>query len=160
MASSSGSSGSNPKKKRRVGDIYIEIARNEKLKWQQDYIYMLLMNPDTTQLDSDLKEWREKVISRYNEKLSNRFKRNTERAITDKKNFVRIAKHGLLFLRIWLDPDYANSFIASPKPRVNPVKFKRFYEVFLSQCCNELLSTNTTTLQAFVEKVRSIYFKL
>jgi len=152
------------KKKRRVNkkedeSIYNEIARNEKLKWQQDEIYMMLMNPDTSQLDSELKEWREKMIRTY-PNLSGRFKRNTERAITDDKNFTRIAKHGLLFLRLWLDPEYANSFIASPKPRVNPVKFKRFYEEFLSTCCNDLLSTNTTTLQAFVEKVRSIYFKL
>ena len=159
------SSSSKPKrKKRRVkkkedDSIYNEIARNEKLKWQQDIIYMMMMNPDTTYLDNELKEWRKKILSVY-PTLSNRFKKHTERVVTDDKNFIRIAKHGLLFLRIWLDPEYANSFIASPKPLVNPVKFKRFYEDHLSKCCNDLLSTNTTTLQAFVEKVRSIYFKL
>ena len=158
------SSSKNPRKKRRVikqpvESIYNEIARNEKLKWQQDIIYMMMMNPDTSYLDNELKEWREQELKRY-PNLSNRFKLYTERLLTDKKNFIRVAKHGLLFLRIWLDPAYANSFIASPKPLVNPVKFKRFYEVHLSKCCNDLLSTNTTTLQAFVEKVRTIYFKL
>lgn len=158
------SSSSRPRKKKRISkskveSIYNEIARNEKLKWQHDAIYMMLMNPDTSQLDNELKEWREEQLRIY-PTLSQRFKKLTHRAITDEKNFIRIAKHGLLFLRIWLDPEYANSFIASPKPRVNPIKFKRFYEEFLSKCCTDLLSTNTTTLQAFVEKVRSIYFKL
>lgn len=147
-------------RKRRKKSIYEEIARNEKLKWQQDDIYMMLMNPDTSQLDSELKVWRDKQLESFAGKLSERFKRNTERAITDKKRFIRIAKHALLFLHIWLEPEYAQSFIASPTPRVNPVKFKRFYEVHLDKCCRDLLNTNTTTLQAFVEKVRSIYFKL
>ena len=158
------SSSAKPKKKRRLakketGSIYNEIARNEKLKWQQDFIYMMLMNPDTTELDKQLKEWREEMLKAY-PNLSRRFKDNTDRAVNDKKNYIRIAKHGLLFLRIWLDPAYANKFIASPKPLVNPVRFKRFYEEYLSKCCDDLLSTNTITLQAFVEKVRSIYFKL
>ena len=139
--------------------IYNEIARNEKLKWESDYIYKMLMNPDTKELDCEIKEWRDKLLLKY-PNLSNRFKKNTERAISDDKKFIRIAKHGLLFLRIWLDHEYAQSFIASPKPKVNPMKFKRFYEVHLFKCCNDLLSTNITTLQAFVEKVRSIYFKL
>ena len=139
--------------------IYNQIARNERLKWQSDAIYMMLMNPDTTQIDKELHDWRKHILIEY-PKLSKRFKNNTERAITGKEKFIRIAKHGLLFLRIWLDHDYAQSFIASPHPRVNPVKFKRFYEEYLFKCCNDLLSTNTTTLQAFVEKVRSIYFKL
>ena len=158
MASSSKKRKRLPKQKVE-GSIYNEIARNEKLKWQQDDIYMMLMNPDTTQIDTELKEWRETQLKMY-PTLSKRFRKNTKRTIEDDKNFIRIAKHGLLFLRIWLDPEYANSFIASPKPRVNPLKFKRFYEQYLSKCCTDLLSTNTTTLQAIVEKVRSIYFKL
>ena len=59
-----------PKKKRRLAkketrSIYNEIARNEKLKWQQDFIYMMLMNPDTTELDKQLKEWREEMLKAY-----------------------------------------------------------------------------------------------
>tara|TARA_A100001015_G_C14992232_1_gene714505 strand:+ start:1159 stop:1623 length:465 start_codon:yes stop_codon:yes gene_type:complete len=151
---------SSTKKRKRKRSKYEEIARNEKLKWQQDDIYMMLMNPDTTKIDGELKEWREKELALYDNKLSGRFTRNTLRAIEDKKRYIRIAKHGLLFLRIWLDNEYAQSFIASPKPRVNPIKFKKFYEEHLDKCCRDLLNTNTTTLQAFVEKVRSIYFKL
>ena len=152
------SSSSGKKRKRKKLSIYEQIARVEKLKWDHDDIYMMMMNPDTTKIDKELKEWREQTIAKY-PKLSDRFQRNTQRAINDEKRFMRIAKHGLLFLRIWMDPEYARSFI-DPKPRVNPQKFKRFYEVHLDKCCRDLLNTNTTTLQAFVEKVRSIYIKL
>ena len=152
------SSSNRTKRKRKNKSIYEEIARVEKLKWDVDDIYMMMMNPDTSKIDEELKDWRDQQIKKY-PKLSKRFQKNTLRAIEDDKRYMRIAKHGLLFLRIWLDPDYAMSFI-NPKPRVNPIKFKRFYENHLDKCCRDLLNTNTTTLQAFVEKVRSIYIKL
>lgn len=157
------SSSSSAKKKirrKKKLSMYEEIQRNDRMKWKEDYIYMMLMNPDTTAIDNEIKNWRNKELKNYANTLSDRFKRNTKRAIEDKQKFIRTAKHGLLFLYIWLDPEYAQSLIASPKPRVNPSKFKVFYEEKLDVCCRDLLNTSTTTFQAFVERVRSEYFKL
>jgi len=154
----SSSSSHGTKKRKKKESIYEQIAHFEKLKWEHDDIYMFMMNKDTTKLDAELKVWRDQQLKKY-PAMSKRFERNTLRAIEEDKRYMRIAKHGLLFLRIWLDPEYAKSFI-DPKPRVNPIKFKTFYENHLDKCCRDLLNTNTTTLQAFVEKVRSIYIKL
>ena len=48
------------------------------------------MNPDTTQIDTELKEWRETQLKMY-PTLSKRFRKNTKRTIEDDKNFIRIA---------------------------------------------------------------------
>ena len=74
------SSSSGKKRKRKKLSIYEQIAREEKLKWDHDDIYMMMMNPDTTKIDKELKIWREETLAKY-PKLSSRFKRNTRTAI-------------------------------------------------------------------------------
>lgn len=147
------------KKQKKKLSRYEEIARNEHLKMQSDLIYRLLMSKDTTELDNILKTFRSQTLQSY-KNISEMFRVQTNKTINGKEHYARIAKHGLFFFYLWMNPAYAESLCSSPSPVVDPVKFERFYKEKLPKSCQELLQTRITTLQAFVEKVRTDYFTL
>ena len=62
----------------------------------------------------------------------------------------------MYFYGIYLVPKYAESLI-KPNPKVNPFKFKIFYEKILPKYCNQLLNGEITSLQKFVEEIRAEY---
>ena len=129
-------------------NIYDLYQYEEQKKMQSDIIYNILMNKDVTELDKMLKQV---VDSRKDQ--SDRFKRMTSRCLSDNS---RIAKHGLFFFCLYLDPAFAKSMLF-PEPRLNPYKFKVFYEQVLPKKCNDLLNGNINSLQRFVEEIRTEY---
>ena len=92
--------------------------------------------------------------------FSEMFRVQTKKTIEGKEHYARIAKHGLFFFYLWMNPAYAQSLCSSPTPTVDPLKFEQFYKTNLPNACQELLQTKITTLQAFVEKVRTDYFTM
>ena len=130
-------------------NIYDLYQYEEDKKMQSDIIYNIMMNKDMTVLNSML----EKVVHSRFGMQSNRFKTITSRCLSDTS---RIAKHGLFFFSLYLDPEFAKSMLF-PEPKLNPYKFKIFYEQILPKKCNDLLNGNITSLQRFVEEIRTEY---
>ena len=129
-------------------NIYDLYQFEEQKRMQSDIIYNILMNKDVSVLNDMLKN----VIDKRKEQ-SNRFQKITSRCLSDES---RIAKHGLFFFCLYLDQDFAKSMLF-PEPRLNPYKFKVFYETILPKKCNDLLNGNITSLQRFVEEIRTEY---
>ena len=129
-------------------NIYDLYQFEEQKKMESDLIYRILMNKDVTELDKMLKE----VVNNRKDQ-SDRFNKMTSRCLSDDS---RIAKHGLFFFCLYLDPAFAKSMLF-PEPKLNPYKFKIFYETILPKKCNDLLNGNINSLQRFVEEIRTEY---
>ncbi len=132
-----------------VYDLYMV---EERKKIESDIIYNILINRDTRLLDNMLKD----ILGAAQQNLPNlskRFHEMTSRCLTDKS---RIAKHGLFFFGIYLVPSFAESLV-KPDPKVNPFKFKKFYEEILPPYCNQLLNGEITSLEKFVQEIRAEY---
>ncbi|MAJ81513.1 MAG: hypothetical protein CMF41_01205 [Legionellales bacterium] len=125
-------------------DLY-NFEENKRL--QSDIIYYIMVSKDTTKLDDMLKQ----ILA--NKNFSKRFEKVTQRCLSDNS---RIAKHGLFFFGLFLCPEFARSLV-TPEPKLNPYKFKIFYETVLPKKCNDLLNGNISCLQRFVEEIRTEY---
>lgn len=133
-------------------NVYDLYMIEERKKIESDLIYNILISRDTELLDKLLQEILD-FAKQSHPKLSKRFHTITDRCISDKS---RIAKHGLFFFGIYLVPKFAESLV-KPEPRVNPFKFKNFYETVLPKYCTQLLNGQITSLQKFVEEIRAEY---
>ena len=155
----SSGSGQSHKKKPKKLTRFEAIARQEQLKRKCDLIYRVMMSKDTTELDKILQTFRETTLKQYSN-ISEMFRVQTKKTIEGKEHYSRIAKHGLFFFYLWMNPTYAQTLCSAPTPLVDPLKFERFYKTDLPNACQELLQTRITTLQAFVERVRTAYFTM
>lgn len=153
------SSRAQPEKKTKKLTRFERIAREEQLKRKSDLVYRVMMSKDTTELDKILETFTEQTLKQYGN-ISEMFRVQTKKTIEGKEHYARIAKHGLFFFYLWMNPAYAQSLCSSPTPTVDPLKFEQFYKTNLPNACQELLQTKITTLQAFVEKVRTDYFTM
>ena len=132
--------------------LYDLYQVEEQKKIESDIIYNILVSRDTTLLDKLLAQ----ILHQSNQShpgLSKRFSTITSRCLSDTS---RIAKHGLFFFGLFLCPAFAESLV-KPDPKLNPFKFKKFYESVLPKYCNQLLNGEITSLQKFVEEVRAEY---
>ena len=133
-------------------NVYDLYMIEERKKIESDIIYNILISRDTDLLDKLLNEILN-IVKQSHPNLSKRFTNISNRCIIDKS---RIAKHGMFFFGIYLVPKFAESLI-KPNPKVNPFKFKIFYEKILPKYCNQLLNGEITSLQKFVEEIRAEY---
>lgn len=138
--------------RRSLYEAYEEIEEKKK---EGDLIYRVMMELDTTEIDKILMELKESAKKEF-PNLSVRFEKFTTRSITESQLDARTAKHGMFFLFLFLNKDFADSLIQSP-PKVDPQRFKRFYEIHLPNLCNMLLNSSITSLADFVERTRSTY---
>ena len=136
-------------------EAYQDIHEKKK---ESDVIFRVLMDEDTKEIDKILIALSEEAKKEF-PNLSTRFDKYVKRTITEKQLCARTAKHGLFFLFLFLNKKYADTLIESP-PKVDPQKFKNFYENHLPRLCNMLLDSSIQGLQAFVERARSVYFKI
>ena len=146
---------SSSQERQSIYDAYMNIHEKKK---ESDLIFRVLMEENTDEIDKILIAFLKKSTEEF-PNLSSRFRKVTLRSIKEKQLCARAIKHGLFFLFLFLNKDYADTLIASP-PQVDPQKFKNFYENHLPKLCNMLLDSTITSLQDFVERTRSIYFKL
>lgn len=135
------------------------IELHEHLRMKSDLIYRILMSKDTSELDKILTTFRQQSLDEF-PNISNVFKVQTSKALAKSENYHRIAKHGLFFFYLWMKPEYAQRLCSSANPKVDPVKFQLFYTEYLPKSCQALLQSKITTLQAFVERVRTEYVTL
>ena len=138
--------------KKMTDTLYDLYQVEEQKRIESDIIYNILMSRDTALLNKLLEE----ILSETKQKhtgLSKRFDKMTRRCLSDNS---RVAKHGLFFLGLYLCPKFAQSLI-KPQPKLNPYKFKSFYENVLPIYVNQLLNGEITSLQKFVEEVRAEY---
>lgn len=146
---------SSSQERQSIYDAYMDIHEKKK---ESDLIFRIMMDESTDEIDKILIAFLESSKKEF-PKLSSRFIKVATRTIEEKHLCARTAKHGVFFLFLFLNKEYADSLIASP-PQVDPQKFKNFYENHLPKLCNMLLDSTITSLQDFVERTRSIYFKI
>lgn len=132
--------------------VYDLYGVEEQKKIESDIIYNIMISRDTTLLDQLLTEILTKTKQTH-PGLSKRFLETTNRCLSDKS---RISKHGLFFFGLYLCPEFAKSLV-TPDPKLNPFKFKIFYETVLPKYCSQLLNGEITSLQKFVEEIRAEY---
>ena len=138
--------------KKMTETLYDLYQVEEQKRIESDIIYNILISRDTTLLDKLLSE----ILSESKQShpgLSKRFDQITSRCLSDNS---RVAKHGLFFFGLYLCPKFAESMV-KPEPKLNPFKFKKFYETVLPKYFNQLLNGEITSLQKFVEEVRAEY---
>ena len=138
--------------KKMTDTLYDLYQVEEQKRIESDIIYNILISRDTTLLDKLLQE----ILSQTKQThpgLSKRFDTITNRCLSDTS---RVAKHGLFFFGLYLCPKFAESMV-KPQPKLNPYKFKKFYENVLPKYFNQLLNGEITSLQKFVEEVRAEY---
>lgn len=133
-----------------------DIAQSyENVKMESDVIYNAFMNKDSTELDKMIKEILDITNTKFPD-LSTRFKEMTTLTLTDKS---RVSKHALLMFGLYLTPEYAKTLV-SPRPKVDPNKFKHFYMYVLPDLCQKHLNGHFTSLQEFVEYIRPAYIEM
>jgi len=145
--------------KRKAQTIAERIYQRGHLHWcKTDLIYRILMNRDTTELDSILKKELD-VVKTVHPNLGKLFNDQMHKILTDKQLDTRIPKHGWFFILLWMN--ISKTMVDDLMDnKVPPLKFKLFYDDHLSKYCNELFLSKINCLQQFVEKVRSIYVTL
>tara|TARA_B100001063_G_scaffold235350_1_gene253816 strand:- start:171 stop:599 length:429 start_codon:yes stop_codon:yes gene_type:complete len=136
--------------------LYEEIDHFDQMR-NADLIRRITMNENTDELDAILQTCVDKILK--TKTMSNRFKTMMERVIKDKSPSSRVAKHACFFFYLFTDEELAKSLLTSP-PKVDPAKFKLFYEKYLPPSFFAVLRTNITTLQGFGEQVRYDYERL
>jgi hypothetical protein len=135
--------------------VYDAASKNDQLKQSADVIYKAIFSKDTTTLNELLGQLLTDVNTTIPD-LSKTFKTLTNDTLEGNN---RVAKHGLLFFGIYLNPTFANQFI-HPEPRVDPTKFSYFYNSILPGHCVKLLEGKYVSLWEFVEEIRSAYIML
>jgi hypothetical protein len=142
-------------------NLYDEYDIIEAQRMRADFTYRSFLSRDTTELDNFNKKIRERQIEEYPQ-LSKRFKSLTERVVTSKHISTINAKHAfLIFVGFYLNPEIVEELIMGKDgPKTNPIKMKIFYEKYLPKLCTSLLDSTFSCMQEFVERSRTIYFKL
>lgn len=137
-----------------------QYARCEERRRASDLIYRVCLDPNTSEIDQIISEFRVKMIAKTKNskfKLSNLVLRMTKLAIDTKDRHM---KQALFFWYIYTDEEFAKGLIDPKDPKVPPATFKRFYNdpKNLQALCNDLLSTRINCLREFVKQVRGCYF--
>ena len=134
--------------------LYNEAEKIETKRMNDDLLYNVIMNPDTTILqrtvDCFVSELEKNYIGR-----STRLKRMME---ISKSTDNRLLKHSLIFFCLYQEPFAVSYFMkdnACP-----PDKLSSFVSGELQSCCEQLLKGSYTSLQAFVEDARWQYVVL
>lgn len=134
--------------------LYNEAEKIEKKRMDNDLLYNVMMNPNTSMLDKTVEHFISCIGKKYT-KMSMRLKRMLQ--IT-KTNDNRLLKHSLIFFCLYQEPFAITYFMdnnACP-----PEKLSSFVSVELQSCCGQLLKGSYTSLQAFVEDARWQYVVL
>ena len=135
--------------------IYDVASKNDQLKQSADVIYKSIFDKDMTTLNQLL----DILLTDVNSTIPNLSQVFTTLTNDTLKGDNRVAKHGLLFFGIYLNPTFANQFI-HPKPKVDPDKFSYFYNSVLPGHCVKLLEGKYVSLWEFVEEIRTAYVLL
>ena len=132
--------------------MYDICQMHDMQRMEADVIYKAFFSRDTSELDKMLQEIHEITVSKISN-LSTTYRKLTDRTI---RSDARIAKHAYLLFGLYLTPEYARTLV-EPTPRVDPVKFRKYYSVEIPKMCNNWFNGIYTSLQEFVEDARTTY---
>ena len=134
--------------------LYHAAERIEKKRMEEDLLYCIMMNPDTTKLNETVKKFVTLLFEKY-PGASTRLTNMWNACITDNN---RLLKHSLIFFCLHQEPFAVEYFMTDNK--CPPDKISSFVSSNLLTSCDQLLKGSYTSLQSFVEDARWQYVVL